>query len=470
MRNPFRLLLLLCLPFSSLNAAITINGDTSGAIRDLPNTGGFVVHNQGGTPITFGFTSSGGAYWSGTFDTAHSASPAFANAPTYPDFQNIDAVGATTAVMIPAGEKWFFQSTLRVRMQAGDVGAHTMNFTVWYRLAGGAAVSRAVSVPVTVTTSGSNTYTASGVHAPTGTYKYANGATVGGAGITAIWDTLVFGAVPPSGAIKVTGLAGNFEALAKIDGVLVSSKDQIPSPSTNALAPASDWNVLTTTTPADYVSKVLTVTVNGSPTYTGVIPADVNGNFDIVINASVWEYQQRINDGVTDPVPIPGDDLNTSPWLLDPDATPPAYPGVAPDTDNTVDSDGAGAGTGLSVRDVYRAVRGGVRDSLNEGSAPTFNRSEWLGSDSASGNATAGALGGGVGGGLSALTASSVPTAFGGGAIAAASPMVIGTLWGNVSMSVPSWAIWIRRIALLGLLIVFWIAVVTQIRSAFAGS
>jgi len=459
-----RFLFLLCFA-QGLNAAVTINGDTSGAIRTLPNSGGFVVRNQGASAISVGICNAAGSFFASTFDSGHTASPSFAL--ETPAFDSIDAVGSTVQVSIPAGQAYFFQSNFRVRMAAGDVGLHTYGFTYHYKVGANAIQSRTLSVPLTVASGGSNSYTATGVHAPAGAYKYANGTNVAGGGITCVWDELVVGAVTPSGKVKVTGMYGNFAASAYIDPYSVlATYEQIPTPPTNGLQPAADWQVINTATPALVVGQTLTIEVNG---YIVEVPltGDVNGNFDITLDASLWEYQQRIQDGNGNDVPLPSDDMSNEPrdlTQLIPES--PVNPGIDPRTDTKVDSDPTTAGNDLSVQDIYRATRGAVSDALKEGGAgPAFDRNEWLGNDSASDHAGGRAAGSAIGGVFSPLTALDLPaftgTGTGSGVIGFA------TAWGTFSFQPGPESIWIRRIFLLVLLILFWMAMASIVRSGF---
>lgn len=200
---------------------------------------------------------------------------------------------------------------------------------------------------------------------------------------------------PNSGVITVSGLHGNYNAVLQLDGVTVGSSDNLPADPLDSSDPGPNIE-FETDDPDSFVGQEVTVRVNGYLSYTGVVELDMDGNFEILISASAWEYPQRVVEPGGMEVPTPDDDLAKEP-LDDPDHVrdaPGPIPGADPKTDTS---------DNLTVQDSYRATRAAIEDALRTPNGPRFNFDEWRGSDRADGDAEGAAAGGGIGDGLGAV-------------------------------------------------------------------
>lgn len=280
-----------------------------------------------------------------------------------------------------------------------------------------------------------------------------------------------FTGVVPSGTITVSGLHGNFEAILKIDGVTVASLDQIPAPSNDSEEVAPDM-VFSTSTPENYVGGVVELFINGYQSNWGAIEADANGNFALTISGP-YEFTQRVKEiGDDEAVPMPGDDLELMP-LEDPDHVrdaPGPISGSDPKTDDTVDSDGAGPGGGLSVRDNYRATRAAIEDALRTPNSPRFDFDDWRGTERADNSAAgidAGASVGGVLGGLTGAVDGTGSMTLPG--IGGSDPLILSVAGRDFTVPVPAGASLIRAFLMLLLSIFIFMRAVAIVRGAAAG-
>jgi len=444
------LLFLVCPAFAEVDFRVYANGSTrSGPVY-------LKLVNASGSPVTFQPCTVVGT-------NSATLADSFTLTPTT-SFTMSVAAGGAGSVTIPANSTRILPCTATVTFPASWSGFKVLAFNVYGKINGNATVQTygcSVSLSITNAAIGGLSATATGADSAAGLTDI-NGAVMSAG---AIIGALSVAAPAPFARIKVTGLRGSISGYAVLAETILSELTFLTD-DINAVSP--DWQILNASDPASFLSAEFGISINGTRCYyVPAITPDINGNFDLVIDASAWEYTRSAEDPL-EPLPKPKSELDTAPWLNDPNITPPPIEGT-PEADDKVDSDGAGPGAGLSVRDIYRAMRAGTRDALNEGTEYPFSALDWMGTDHAHGHSTSGGTGQSIGNGLAAMTDVVLPTSFGGASMGGPSTMVVGTQWGAVNIGVSEHSVWIRRIFLVFILVLFWLALMSQIRSAFAG-
>lgn len=437
-------------PSSCLGADISIPGRWGYAVTETTYQGQCILfYNQGTSPVTLNCTARSVSY-----------SPAFTGTGSI-SLTN----GGTITGTIPAGTYRFVPLSWSFLIQnAADIGTKNLTLSVTYNLGSGSStftsparsclfVSQATQ-PTSYSITSSNA-----LRPPTNTPQLNSPGTVFSNGDYVAWATITVGTVPPLGHVKVTGLKGNYNAKLKIDGNVVATADQVPTPPTDASAPGPplEWSTIT---PANYVGKKLELVVNGMLCYLDkTIDADVNGNFDYLLEFD-WEFTQRITSAETE-VPLPGDKPIDPYGEIDESHTRPE-PGTIPGTDPKTDT-----AAPTSVKDYYRATRAAIEDALGGNGAPgNFNFDEWRNGDLIGQSGTAFNAGASLGDTIGTIATGQLPGGFGTG-IGQNAIYPIETAWGTVTLGLPSWAGIIRGVFLVVASFYFWRAMVHTIRGAF---
>lgn len=446
---------------------------------------GFLVVNPSATSCSLEILNGSGV---------HSSVPAITNLDIIPALTGTSHfefnAGPATTITVPAFSTRFIYYSVKVKASGpGNPGTHAWNFSLTVKEDGGSprVVNFGRSVLI-VASASSSSLAGTGIGLAGSGISMASPQSGTTTGSTVCWGTINVHAVPPSGSVTVTGFKGNFIAQLFIGGVLKSSYDYVPTPWNDWGEVAPGSLTFSTSSPSTFIGQDIQVYVNDVLCYTQEIEADENGNFDYDISASAWEYPMlhREEPGDT-PVPQPNDPYTTGVPASgggtenpvtnpnDPDhdrPSPGPVPGPDPATDPTVDSDGEGPGEGLSVEDMYRAVRAGVEDAnrVPTENVPGFDWEEFLGDDTATDEGSK-ETAEGVGAGFSGLqmdagTMIGVPSVTGG------LPLFVSVAGWNVEIPrLPAaGASLIRTVLLIFLAIFTLIGAIGIVRSSSAGA
>lgn len=429
---------------------------TGGVINEYFTNVGVLVYNQSASSLAFQFSSVSGA---------NTTTPlSFALSPTLGGTAVFDDTSVPTTVhTIPAGQTWFFHtgSQFHVAIPTGaDLGLHSCIPSMYYKKDGSLNSVTFATREVFFTGTGVSSTQATA----SGACTVAAGLTKGGGGTTSgtecSFGTLILGSVPPTGYVAVSGLVGTYVGQLYIDGALIDT-EEVTGATPTTEGPEWLWQ---TTTPALYVTKEMEIKVNGKIVWAQTIVPDLDGNFGINLefNPLNPEYLQPVLAPDGTPVPLPADDVTNgnddNPEGARPDPAP--IPGPEPSTDTD---------SSLSVADHYRATRAALEDALNPRSnVPRFNADDWIGDDSATGDARGNAAGQSVGGLADSLNGSaagipdlSVPGLGGADGLSF-------TIWGfSFTLSPAPYASLVRSFLLVFLVIFFWINAVKIVRGAF---
>jgi hypothetical protein len=394
-------------------------------------------------------------------------------------------------ITVPAGTTIFVNITIKFTWGAvAQTGSKMMTHTIRVK-----EDSNGAARNVTFTRSGIFTAVASGAtfnpqansDSCVGYNTASPQAIISGTTAMGNWGSITIGAEPYGSEGKITAMGatvsttGGKRITIALDGeteaevLAMPNLDGNGNPVPTTIPPL----IYSTDNPLEYgIGKHLTIHVNGKLVASQTVEADANGNFNIVkdLSATNGTSNALIVDGDGNEIPV-NDDEEVA---MDTDADDPSHgrvdpgpiPGTDPKGDATVDSDGPGPGTGLSVGDSYRATRAAIEDALHtKNSGDSFSFGAWEAVEHGGGESDTGkGLGEGLGGGFNAMAGTigekSVTMPVG-------SPdgVFLRYLAGNVTLPVltPSWAGVIRTVCLVFLSIGFFLALVGIVRGAFAG-
>jgi len=377
---------------------------------------------------------------------------------------------------VPVGTSRWCPVPVKVKvLSTTDIGSHNITFTCTFVI-NGQTVTRTFparswnfiavgSSPVPNDLIGlSPTYLV-------GSMQYFSGSGSSASNSSAIAAIDVAAASTDTGKFTLHGVPGSARVVLKYDSVTKQSWT-FNHDSVTLLTPNPDC-VYDSTTPFADIGKQWQIYINGSLVKTGMIAAT-----DILFGASYNIYVEWSPDW-NYPVEIPTDDgdVLVSPNGIDPDVPDPSHvrpepgpiPGSDPKNDTTVDSDGTGPGTGLSVRDIYRAQRAALEDTLRTPDGAGFNFSNWDGGVSV-GDSSAEALGTGLGTVFGSMQATLGTNPIGGLSSIGGSPVIAFTMFGrSFSYGVPENASIARAFGVVLLIMLTVLACIRMIRSAFAG-
>jgi len=329
-------------------------------------------------------------------------------------------------------------------------GSDTWNCTLPYYVDGVLQPAVTFSRTVTVTSGGAGAFNGLDL------YNYS--------GVTApVLGTINLGP-PPSGTVTVSFLHGRYAAKMMVDGVTVAT---VTADAGGGYSP--NW-VVTNPTPGTWGGKELVIEVNGKVQHRDVITL-TSGTFAIVISAIAWEYPYLVTDPDDDDADVPLPDGGIEENAMDtghdvvPDVDP--IPGTDPDSDNTVDSDGAGPGTGLSVKDMYRAMRAALEDANQNDGGTDFDINRWKGDGMGEGDVRGTDAGHAIGDGLGALVSASGVGSGGWDTGAGGTPAISIPIYG-MTLAVPliGGLTWLRVFLLAFVSIFFFLSLIRLIRGA----
>jgi hypothetical protein len=459
---------------------IAITGRFGYATYDSFSGGGFLVRNYTESDALIGFTNAAGTLVSDAPDIGTMVPPTELTA-----MSGVWAIsltnGNSSLTPVPAGGTALIRWHPKFKIEsAGSVGAKTLTWRIRCKVDGIVEVKECAPVPVQFNINPSSFSAAGFGNGLTGVGHsiYSGSVYQGTTNSTTInWGTINIGSpYPPLGKITVNGLYGNFKAAIIVDGVEVATMDR-NTDDLVTVAPELAWE---TELPAGFLGKTAKLVVNNTLLKEEVIEADdpgENDNFLIEwLNVGgEWVFPMRQFDPNGNfQLPDPKSEIDKIELGPDPahDGRPPGpIPGVDPAGDNTVDSDGAGAGVGLSVMDHYRATRQAMEDALGSGDGVgKFNYDEWRGDDRADLDGGAKGAMGSLGNGLGVLSGlaggmSSMPVP----GLTGADGFAVVIAGQELFLPVPSFAGYIRGLLALFLAIIVCQRAVATVRGAFSG-